>query len=240
MRSSRAPHAPSARGQSPLTSRHLNSHDVSTRHLPRTQSPAAPNRCASCATPGRYERRTSSGWRLSHHHRSRWWASTDPYLISQATPSPSRSSSSRYPGSPRCKGAAPDSFAFLQLGKYVLSCFGSSAGAGAAAPPPACVVASGVGSGSRVARGAGDSDRGACVVGIGDGVGLGVGDGVGLGVGDGEGVGVGDGDGEAVTVGEGTGACEPASSATDGTPHPARPAQVAMAKATDADRTTIF
>ena len=178
--------------------------------------------------------------RLSHHHRSRWWASTDPYLISQATPSPSRSSSSRYPGSPRCKGAAPDSFAFLQLGKYVLSCFGSSAGAGAAAPPPACVVASGVGSGSRVARGAGDSDGGACVVGIGDGVGLGVGDGVGLGVGDGEGVGVGDGDGEAVTFGEGTGACEPASSATDGIPHPARPAQVAMAKAADADLTTIL
>ena len=81
---------------------------------------------------------------------------------------------------------------------------------------------------------------GACVVGIGDGVGLGVGDGVGLGVGDGEGVGVGDGDGEAVTVGEGTGAGEPASSATDGIPHPARPAQVAMAKAADADLTTIL
>ena len=163
-----------------------------------------------------------------------------PYLNSQATPSPSRSSSSRYPGSPRCKGAAPDSFAFLQLGKYVLSCFGSSAGAGAAAPPPACVVASGVASGSCVVDGAGDSDGGACVVGIGDGVGLGVGDGVGLGVGDVEGVGVGDGDGEAVTVGEGTGACEPASSATDGIPHPARPAQVAMAKAADADLTTIL
>ena len=59
---------------------------------------------------------------------------------------------------------------------------------------------------------------GACVVGIGDGVGLGVGDGVGLGVGDGEGVGVGDGDGEAVTVGDVAGAGEPASSATDGTP----------------------
>lgn len=201
---------------------------------------AAPSRCASFAMPGRYERRTSSGWRLSHHHRSRWWASTDPYLISQATPSPSRSSSSRYPGSPRCKGAAPDSFAFLQLGKYVLSCFGSSAGAGAAAPPPACVVASGVGSGSCVAAGAGDSDGGACVVGIGDGVGLGVGDGVGLGVGDGEGVGVGDGDGEAVTVGDVAGAGAPASSATDGIPHPARPAQAAMAKAADADLTTIL
>ena len=86
----------------------------------------------------------------------------------------------------------------------------------------------------------GGCDGGACVVGIGDGVGLGVGDGVGLGVGDGEGVGVGDGDGEAVTVGEGTGAGEPASSATDGTPHPARPAQVAMAKAADADLTTIL
>ena len=84
----------------------------------------------------------------------------------------------------------------------------------------------------------GGCDGGACVVGIGDGVGLGVGDGVGLGVGDGEGVGV--GDGEAVTVGEGTGAGEPASSATDGTPHPARPAQVAMAKAADADLTTIL
>jgi len=94
----------------------------------------------------------------------------------------------------------------------------------------------------------GGCDGGACVVGIGDGVGLGVGDGLGLGVGDGEGVGVGDGegvgvgdgDGEAVTVGEGTGAGEPASSATDGTPHPARPAQVAMAKAADADLTTIL
>ena len=180
--------------------------------------------------------------RLARHHRSRRQTSTGPYLNSQATPSPSRSSSSRYPGSPRCKGAAPDSFAFLQLGKYVLSCFGSSAGAGAAAPPLACVVASGVGSGSCVAAGAGDSDGGACVVGIGDGVGvgLGVGDGAGLGVGDGEGVGVGDGDCEAVTVGEGTGAGEPASSATDGTPHPARPAQVAMAKAADADLTTTL
>ena len=88
----------------------------------------------------------------------------------------------------------------------------------------------------------GGCDVGACVVGIGDGVGvgLGVGDGVGLGVGDGEGVEVGDGDGEAVTVGDGAGVGEPASSATDGTPHPARPAQVAMAKAADADRTTIF
>lgn len=86
----------------------------------------------------------------------------------------------------------------------------------------------------------GGCEVGACVVGIGDGVGvgLGVGDGVGLGVGDGEGVGV--GDGEAVTVGEGTGAGEPASSATDGTPHPARLAQVAMAKAADADLTTIL
>ena len=88
----------------------------------------------------------------------------------------------------------------------------------------------------------GGCDGGACVVGIGDGVGvgLGVGDGVGLGVGDGEGVGVGDGDGEAVTVGDVAGAGEPASSATDGTPHPTRPAQVAMAKAADADLTTIL
>jgi len=88
----------------------------------------------------------------------------------------------------------------------------------------------------------GGCEVGACVVGIGDGVdvGLGVGDGVGLGVGDGEGVGVGDGDGEAVTVGDGAGVGEPASSATDGTPHPARPAQVAMAKAADADLTTIL
>ena len=124
----------------------------------------------------------------------------------------------------------------------MLSCFGSSAGAGAAAPPPACVVASGVDSGSCVVDGAGDSDGGACVVGIGDGVGLGVGDGVGLGVGDGEGVGVGDGDGdgETVTVGEGAGAGEPASSAKDGTPHPARPAQTAMARAADADLAATF
>jgi len=88
----------------------------------------------------------------------------------------------------------------------------------------------------------GGCEVGACVVGIGDGVGvgLGVGDGVGLGVGDGEGVGVGDGDGEAVTIGDVAGAGEPASSATDGTPHPARPAQVAMARAADADLTTIL
>ena len=195
----------------------------------------APSRCASFATSGRYERRTSSRWRLSRHHRSRRQESTGPYLISQATPSPSRSSSSRYPGSPRCKGAAPDSFAFLQLGKYVLSCFGSSAGAGAAAPPPACVVASGVDSGSCVVDGAGDSDGGACVVGIGDGVGLGVGDGVGLGVGDGEGVGVGDGGGEAVTVGDVAGAGDPASSATDGTPHPAIPTPRTRARSTGAE-----
>ena len=62
--------------------------------------------------------------------------------------------------------------------------------------------------------------------------------GLGVGVGDGEGVGV--GDGEAATVGEGTGADEPASSATDGTPHPASPAQVAMARAADADLTTTL
>ena len=86
----------------------------------------------------------------------------------------------------------------------------------------------------------GGCDGGACVVGIGDGVGLGVGDGVGLGVGDGEGVGVGDGDGEAVTVGDVAGAGAPASSATDGIPHPARPAQAAMAKAADAYLTTIL
>ena len=178
--------------------------------------------------------------RLSRHHRSRRQTSTEPHLNSQATPSPSRSSSSRYPGSPRRKGAAPDSFAFLQLGKYVLSCFGSSAGAGAAAPPPACVVASGVGSGSCVSGGVEGSGGGACVVGIGDGVGLGVGDGVGLGVGDGEGVGVGDGDAEAVAVGEGAGTGESTSSATDGTPHPARPAQVAMARAADTDLSVTF
>ena len=84
----------------------------------------------------------------------------------------------------------------------------------------------------------GGCDVGACVVGIGNGVGLGVGDGVGLGVGDGEGVGV--GDGEAVTVGDVAGAGAPASSAKDGIPHPARPAQVAMAKAADADLTTVL
>lgn len=81
----------------------------------------------------------------------------------------------------------------------------------------------------------GGCEVGACVVGIGDGVGLGVGDGVGLGVRDGEGVGVGDGDGEAVTVGEGTGAGEPASSATDGTPHPAIPTPRTRAKSTGAE-----
>ena len=81
----------------------------------------------------------------------------------------------------------------------------------------------------------GGCDVGACVVGIGDGVGLGVGDGVGLGVRDGEGVGVGDGDGEAVTVGEGTGAGEPASSATDGTPHPAIPTPRTRARSTGAE-----
>ena len=81
----------------------------------------------------------------------------------------------------------------------------------------------------------GGCEVGACVVGIGDGVGLGVGDGVGLGVRDGEGVGVGDGDGEAVTVGEGTGAGEPASSATDGTPHPAIPTPRTRARSTGAE-----
>lgn len=85
----------------------------------------------------------------------------------------------------------------------------------------------------------GGCEVGACVVGIGDGVGAGLGvgdgDGVGLGVGDGEGVGVGDGDGEAVTVGEGTGAGEPASSATDGTPHPAIPTPRTRARSTGAE-----
>ena len=80
----------------------------------------------------------------------------------------------------------------------------------------------------------GRCDGGACVVGIGDGVGLGVGDGVGLGVGDGEGVGVGDGDGEAVIVGDVAGAGEPASSATDGTPHPASPTPRTRARSTGA------
>ena len=124
----------------------------------------------------------------------------------------------------------------------MISCLGSGTGAGAAAPPPASVFSSGVDSGSCVAGGAGGSGVGACVVGIGNGAGVGlcVGDGVGLGVGDGEGdgVGVGNGDGEAITVSDGAG--EPASSATDGTPHPARPAQAAMARATDADLTTIL
>ena len=204
---------------------------------------AAPIRRASCATPGRCERRTWSGRRLSHHHRSRRQTSTGPYLISQAMPSRSRSSSSRYPGSPRYKGAAPASFAFLQLGKYMLSCLGSGTGAGAAAPPPAWLSSSGVDSGSDVGsdsciRGCnGGCDVGACVVGIGDGVGLGVGDGVGLGVGDGEGVGVGDGDGdgEAVILGDGAGVGEPASSATDGTPHPAIPTPRTRARSTGAE-----
>ena len=118
----------------------------------------------------------------------------------------------------------------------MISCFGSGTGAGAAAPPPASVFSSGVDSGSCVAGGAGGSGVGACVVGIGNGAG------VGLCVGDGEGDGVrvGDGDGEAVTVGEGAGAGDPASSATDGTPHPTRPAQAAMARAADADLATIL
>ena len=83
----------------------------------------------------------------------------------------------------------------------------------------------------------GGCDVGACVVGIGDGVGLGVGDGVGLGVGDGEGVGVGDGDGdgEAVILGDGAGVGEPASSATDGTPHPAIPTPRTRARSTGAE-----
>ena len=91
-----------------------------------------------------------------------------------------------------------------------------------------------------MAGGAGGSGVGACVVGIGNGadVGLCAGDGAGLGVGEGDGVGVGNGDGEAITVSDGAG--EPASSATDGTPHPARPAQAAMARAADADLATIL
>lgn len=123
---------------------------------------------------------------------------------------------------------------------------GSGTGAGAAAPPPARVSSSGVasgsdvGSGSCVVDGAGDSDRGACVVGIGDGVGLVVGDGVGLGVGDGEGVGVGDGDGEAVTVGDGAGVGEPASSATDGTPQPAIPTPRTRVRRTGAAALSIL
>ena len=122
----------------------------------------------------------------------------------------------------------------------MISCFGSGTGAEAAAPPPASVFSSGVDSGSCVAGGAGGSGVGACVVGIGNGadVGLCAGDGAGLGVGEGDGVGVGNGDGEAITVSDGAG--EPASSATDGTPHPARPAQAAMARAADADLATIL
>ena len=81
----------------------------------------------------------------------------------------------------------------------------------------------------------GGCDVGACVVGIGDGVGLGVGDGVGLGVGDGEGVGVGDGDGEAVTIGDVAGAGEPASSATDGTPQLESPTPRTRARSTGAE-----
>ena len=88
----------------------------------------------------------------------------------------------------------------------------------------------------------GGCDVGACVVGIGDGVGvgLGVGDGVGLGVGDGEGVGVGDGDGEAVTVGDGAGVGEPASSATDGTPQPAIPTPRTRVRRTGAAALSIL
>ena len=81
----------------------------------------------------------------------------------------------------------------------------------------------------------GGCEVGACVVGIGNGVGLGVGDGVGLGVGDGEGVGVGDGDGEAVTIGDVAGAGEPASSATDGTPQLESPTPRTRARSTGAE-----
>ena len=84
----------------------------------------------------------------------------------------------------------------------------------------------------------GGCDVGACVVGIGDGVGLGVGDGAGLGVGDGEGVGVGDGDGEAITVSDGAG--EPASSATDGTPQPAIPTPRTRVRRTGAAALSIL
>ena len=67
---------------------------------------------------------------------------------------------------------------------------------------------------------------GSCVVGLGDGEGVGVGLGV--------------GDAEAVTFGEGAGVGDTASSADDGTPHPARPAQTATTSAADADLTIIF
>lgn len=180
---------------------------------------AAPSRCASFATLGCCERRTWSGGDSRATTALDGGRQRDTYLVSQAMPSRSRSSSSRYPGSPRYKGAAPASFAFLQLGKYMLSCLGSGTGAGAAAPPPAWVSSSGVGSGSDVGsdscmRGCnGGCDGGACVVGIGDG--------------------------EAVTVGDGFGVGEPASSAADGTPHPASPPQTAMARAADADLTTV-
>ncbi|WP_167150369.1 hypothetical protein [Actinomyces sp. ZJ308] len=65
---------------------------------------------------------------------------------------------------------------------------------------------------------------------MGDGVGLGVG----VGVGDGVGVGVGDGDAVTVTFGEGVGIGETASSADDGIPHPASPAQTETVRAADA------
>ena len=83
---------------------------------------------------------------------------------------------------------------------------------------------------------------GSCVVGLGDGVGVGLGVGVGVGVGVrvGVGVGLGVGDAEAVTFGEGAGVGDTASSADDGTPHPARPAQTATTSAADADLTVIF
>ena len=77
---------------------------------------AAPSRCASFATLGCCERRTWSGGDSRATTALDGGRQRDTYLVSQAMPSRSRSSSSRYPGSPRYKGAAPASFAFLQLG----------------------------------------------------------------------------------------------------------------------------
>ncbi|WP_448752202.1 hypothetical protein [Actinomyces naeslundii] len=72
------------------------------------------------------------------------------------------------------------------------------------------------------------------------GVGVGVGVGLGVGVGVGDGVGAGDGDAGTVAVGEGAGTGESTSSADDGTPHPASPAQTAMASTADAGLTIVF
>ncbi len=75
--------------------------------------------------------------RLARHHRSRRQTSTDLLeLAGDAVPVPIQPS--RYPDRPDARGCTqlPPS----AVRKVRASCFGSSAGAGAAAPPLACVA----------------------------------------------------------------------------------------------------